>query len=62
MEKEIYARFPNDGTYYNKIKVSFDDLEDCKVYLEEVFCTVKGIRMAIKINDWEDLKNEIRND
>ena len=62
MEKEIYARFPNDGTYYNKIKVSFDDLKDCKVYSEEVFCTVKGIRIAIKINDWEDLKNEIRND
>lgn len=60
MEKEIYARFPNDGTYYNKIKVSYDELEDCKVYSDEVFCTVKGIRMAIKKNDWEDLKNEFK--
>jgi len=60
MEKEIYARFPNDGTYYNKIKVSFDDLKDCKVYSDEVFCTVKGIKMAIKTKDWEDLKNGFR--
>jgi hypothetical protein len=57
MEKVIYARFPNDGTYYNKIKVSFGDLKDCKVYTDEVFCTVKGIRIAIKKNDWEDLKH-----
>ena len=60
MEKEIYARFPNDGTYYNKIKVSYDELEDCKVYSDEVFCTEKGIRIAIKKNDWEDLKNEFK--
>jgi hypothetical protein len=62
MKKEIYARFPNDGTYYNKIKVSIDDLENCKVYSDEVFCTVKGIRIAIKKNDWEGLKNGFRKD
>jgi len=60
MKKEIYVRFTNDGTYFNKIKVSYDELEDCKVYSNEVFCTIKGIRMAIKKNDWEDLKNEFK--
>ena len=57
MKKEIYVRFAHDGTYYNKIKVNFDSLKDPKVFTEEVFCTIDGVRVAMKRKDWEDLKN-----
>ena len=57
MKKEIYVRFANDGTYYNKIRVSLDKIKNPKVYTEEVFCTIDGITVAMKRSDWDELQN-----
>jgi hypothetical protein len=57
MKKEIYVRFANDGTYYNKIKVSLDKIKNPKVYNDEVFCTIDGITVAMKRSDWDELQN-----
>jgi hypothetical protein len=58
MKKEIYVRFANDGTYYNKIKISLDKIKNPRVYTDEVFCVIDGINVAIKREDWNQLQNE----
>lgn len=58
MKKEVYVRFANEGVYYNKINVNPNNLKDPQIFDEEVFCTIDGIRVAMKRNEWEDLKNE----
>jgi len=58
MKKEVYVRFANESVYYNKINVNPKNLKDHKIFDKEVFCTIDGIRVAIKRKDWEELQNE----
>jgi len=57
MEKvEVLVRFANEGVYYNKIKIDPTKIEDPMVFIDEVFITIDGIRVAIKREDWNNLK------
>ena len=58
MKKEVYVRFANEGVYYSKVNVNPKNLKDPQIFDDEVFCTIDGIRVAIKRKDWEDLQNE----
>jgi hypothetical protein len=57
MEKiDILVRFANEGTYYNTISIDPKKIEDPMVFTDEVFVTIDGIRVAMKKEDWNNLK------
>jgi hypothetical protein len=57
MEKfEVLVRFANESVYYNKIKIDPSKIEDPMVFTDEVFVTIDGIRVAMKKEDWNNLK------
>jgi hypothetical protein len=53
---EVLVRFANESVYYNKIKIDPTKMEDPMVFINEVFFTIDGIRVAIKKEDWNNLK------
>jgi hypothetical protein len=53
---EVLVRFANESVYYNKIKIDPTKIEDPMVFTDEVFVTIDGIRVAIKREDWNNLK------
>ena len=53
---EIYVRFANEGVYYDKINVDPSKISDPMVFINEVFFTIDGIRVAIKKEDWEKIE------
>jgi hypothetical protein len=53
---EIYVRFANESDYHNKITVNPDKIENPVIFRDEVFVTIDGIRVAIKKEDWCNLK------
>lgn len=58
MEKkvEILVRFANESVYYSRIKIDPTKIEDPMVFTDEVFVTIDGIRVAMKKEDWNNLK------
>ncbi len=58
MEKkvEILVRFANESVYYNKIKIDPLKIKDPMVFTDEVFVTIDGVRVAMKKEDWNNLK------
>jgi hypothetical protein len=57
MEKiDILVRFANEGTYYNTISIDPKKIEDPMVFIDEVFVTIDGIRVAMKKEDWNNLE------
>jgi len=56
---EVYVRFANEGVYYNKINVKPENVKDPQIFSDEVFCTIDGVRVAMKKSDWEDLIKDI---
>ena len=58
MEKkvELLVRFANESVYYNKIKIDPTKIEDPMVFTDEVFVTIDSVRVAIKKEDWNNLK------
>ena len=58
MEKkvEILVRFANESVYYNRIKIDPSKIEEPMVFTDEVFVTIDGVRVAIKKEDWNNLK------
>jgi hypothetical protein len=57
MEKiEVLVRFANESVYYNKIKIDPTKIEDPMVFIDEVFVTIDGVRVAMKKEDWNNLK------
>ena len=57
MEKvEVLVRFANESVYYNKIKIDPTKIEDPKVFKDEVFVKIDNITVAIKREDWDNLK------
>jgi hypothetical protein len=57
MEKiDILVRFANEGTYYNTISIDPKKIEDPMVFIDEVFVTIDGIRVAMKKEDWNMLE------
>jgi hypothetical protein len=53
---EVLVRFANEGTYYNTISIDPKKIEDPMIFTDEVFVTIDGIRVAMKKEDWNDLK------
>jgi hypothetical protein len=53
---EVLVRFANESVYYNKIKIDPSKIEDPMIFTDEVFVTIDGIRVAMKKEDWNDLK------
>jgi hypothetical protein len=59
---EIYVRFANEGTYYNKILVNPSKIKDPNNLGDEVFCIIDGVRVAISKKEWKKLNiNEKQN-
>jgi hypothetical protein len=59
MEKvEVLVRFANESVYYNKIKIDPTKMEDPMIFIDEVFVTIDGIRVAMKKEDWILLNEE----
>ena len=59
MEKvEVLVRFANESVYYNKIKIDPTKMEDPMVFIDEVFVTIDGSRVAMKKEDWILLNEE----
>jgi hypothetical protein len=57
MEKiDILVRFANEGTYYNTISIDPKKMEDPMVFIDEVFITIDGVRVAMKKEDWNTLE------
>jgi predicted Co/Zn/Cd cation transporter (cation efflux family) len=59
MKKELMVRFANESIYYTRITVSLDKIKDALEFPNEVFFTIDDTRVAVKIEDWEEIKNEI---
>jgi len=55
---EVLVRFANESVYYNKIKIDPTKMEDPMVFIDEVFVTIDGIRVAMKKEDWILLNEE----
>jgi hypothetical protein len=53
---EVLVRFANESVYYNKIKIDPSKIEDPMVFTDEVFVTIDGVRVAMKKEDWNNLK------
>ena len=58
MEKkvEVLVRFANESVYYNRIKIDPSKIEEPMVFTDEVFVTIDGVRVAMKKEDWNNLK------
>jgi len=58
MEKkvEVLVRFANESVYYSKILIDPLKIEDPMVFIDEVFVTIDGIRVAMKKEDWNTLE------
>jgi len=59
MKKELMVRFANESIYYTRITVSLDKIKDALEFPNEVFFTIDDTRVAVKREDWEEIKNEI---
>lgn len=53
------VRFANESIYYTRITVSLDKIKDALEFPNEVFFTIDDTRVAVKREDWEEIKNEI---
>ena len=55
---EVYVRFANDCTYYNKINLDPEKVKDPQIFQDEVFCTLDNLRVAIPRLEWDRIMNE----
>ena len=53
------VRFANESIYYTRITISLDKIKDPLEFPSEVFFTVDKTRVAVKREDWEEIKDEI---
>lgn len=58
MKHKVMVRFANESVYYNSIELDVDKLEKVLVFPDEVFGTIDGVRLAIKREDYEQLKTK----
>ena len=58
MKHKVMVRFTNETVYYNSIELDVDKLEKVVVFPDEVFGTIDGVRLAIKREDYEQLKTK----
>ena len=53
---EIYVRFANEGTYYDKIYIDPSKISNPTIFTDEVFFTIDGIRVATSKEEWKKIK------
>jgi len=53
---EIYVRFANEGTYYDKINVDPSKITNPRIFTDEVFFNIDGITVATRKEDWEKIE------
>lgn len=53
------VRFANESIYYSRIDIDTKKIKNPMVFPQEVFFDVDNIRVAVKKEDWEEIKNEI---
>lgn len=53
------VRFANENVYYSRIDIDITKIKNEMVFSHEVFFDVDDIRVAIKKEDWDEIKNEI---
>jgi len=59
MKKTLMVRFANENVYYSRIDIDITKIKNEMVFSHEVFFDVDNIRVAVKKEDWEEIKNEI---
>jgi hypothetical protein len=59
MKKDILIRFAGDSTYYHRINIDPKKIKDEMIFRNEVFFTIDETRVAVKREDWDEIKNEI---
>ena len=53
------VRFANESVYYTRIDVDIKKIKNPMVFSQEVFFDVDDIRVAIKKEDWDEIKDKI---
>lgn len=53
---EIYVRFANEGTYYDKINIDPSKISNPMIFKHEVFFKIDGITVATRKEDWEKIE------
>ena len=59
MKKDVLVRFANDNVYYTKISLDVTKIKEPMVFPSEFFFTIDDIRIAVKRDDWEEIKKEL---
>lgn len=59
-KQQVYVRMANESVYYSKIMVNPENFENPHFIGDEVFCTIDGIRVAIKKEDWNKLRENTK--
>lgn len=60
MNNEILVRFAGDSVFYHRLKINPKKIENPMVFQNEVFFTIDGTRVAVKIEDWKELEKHIQ--
>lgn len=50
------VRFANESVYYSRIDIDTKKIKNPMVFPQEVFFDVDNIRVAVKKEDWEEIK------
>lgn len=59
MKKTLMVRFANENVYYSRIDIDITKIKNEMVFSHEVFFDVDDIRVAIKKEDWDEIKKEL---
>ena len=59
MKKDFLVRFANDNVYYTRANIDLKKIKEPMIFPNEVFFTIDDLRVAVKRNDWEEIKKEL---
>ena len=59
MKKTLMVRFANESVYYTRIDVDVKKIKNPMVFSQEVFFEIDDTRVAIKKEDWDEIKDKI---
>jgi hypothetical protein len=59
MKKSLFIRFANEGSYYKHVNIDLTKIKDPMEFPREVFFTIDNLRVAIKREDWDELKENL---
>jgi hypothetical protein len=59
MKKSLFIRFANEGEYYKHVNIDISKIKNPMEFPKEVFFSIDDIRVAIKREDWDEIKKEL---